>query len=64
MRITIHNDDEIVFESDGKTVLMPSDQAQRSFVFYALMGSLALLCRVPQIHEIPDDVADPGALAQ
>jgi len=64
MRITIHDDDGIVFDSDGKTVLMPIDQAQRSFVFYSLMGSLALLCRVPQMHELPDDTPKTGAVTQ
>lgn len=64
MRITIHDDDDLVFDSDGKTVLMPTDQVQRSFVFYALMGSLALLCQIPQMHDISDDVSDPGALTQ
>lgn len=62
MRITIQGDNGIVFEFDGKTVSMPTDQAQRSFVFYALMGSLAALCHVTQMHEIPDDA--PGGLKQ
>ncbi len=64
MRITIHDDENVVFESDGKTVLMPTDANQRSFVFYSLMGSLALLCQIPQMHEIPDDATDPGPLKQ
>lgn len=65
MRITIQNDaDGIVFESDGQTVSMPTDQAQRSFVFYSLMGSLALLCQIPQMHEIPDDAPETGAIKQ
>lgn len=64
MRITIHDDNDLVFESDGKTVSMPTDPTQRSFVFYALMGSLAALCHVPQMHEIPDDDPEPGFLKQ
>lgn len=65
MRITIHNDDDsIVFDSDGKTVSMPTDQAGRSFIFFSLMGSLALLCQIPQMHEIPDDEPEPGAVKQ
>ena len=64
MRITIHDENGLVFESDGKTVSMPTDQAGRSFVFYSLMGCLAVLCQVPQMHEIPDDVPEPGAMKQ
>lgn len=64
MRITIYDDENVVFESDGKTVSMPTDQAGRSFIFYALMGSLALLCQIPQMHEIPDEAPDPGAPKQ
>ena len=65
MRVTIHNDDDdIVFDSDGKTVSMPTDQAGRSFVFFSLMGSLAVLCQVPQMHEIPDNVPGPSPMKQ
>lgn len=64
MRITTHDDNDLVFESDGKTVSMPTDPIQRSFVFYALMGSLAVLCQVPQMHEITDVVPGPGPLTQ
>ncbi|MDP3600954.1 MAG: hypothetical protein Q8R85_07320 [Bosea sp. (in: a-proteobacteria)] len=64
MRITIQDDENVVFESDGKTVLMPTDPTQRSFVFYALMGSLAALCHIPQMHELPDDVAESETMKQ
>lgn len=62
MRITIQDDDGVVFEFDGKTVSMPTDQTQRSFAFYALMGSLAALCRVPQMNEVLDE--EPEAMKQ
>lgn len=54
MRITIQDENDVVFEFDGKTVSMPTDQAGRSFVFFSLMGSLAALCHVTQMHEIPE----------
>lgn len=64
MRITIQDDVDVVFDSDGKTVLMATDQAQRDFIFYALTASLAMLCRVTPLNEVPDDAPEPGQLKQ
>lgn len=65
MRITIENEDgSIAFDSDGKIVSMPTDQAGRSFIFHVLMGSLALLCQIPQMHELPENLPEAGALKQ
>ncbi len=64
MRITIQDDNDVVFDSDGKTVLMAADQEQRDFIFHALMGSLAMLCRVTPLDEVPDDAPEPGQLKQ
>ncbi|SIR60450.1 hypothetical protein [Bosea sp. TND4EK4] len=64
MRITIHDDNDVVFDSDGKTVLMATDEAQRSFIFEVLTASLAMLCRVTPSHEIPDYDPEPGQQKQ
>lgn len=64
MRITIQDDNDVVFDSDGTTVLMATDQAQRDFIFHTLMGSLAMLCRVTPLHELPDDARESGQLKQ
>lgn len=56
MRVTIRNgDSEVVFETDGKTVQMPMDEVQRSFIFYSLMGCLAILCQVKPMQELLED---------
>lgn len=60
MRITIQNESDVVFEFDGKTLTMPTDQIHRSFVFYALIGSLSALCNIPLVQEIPDE--EPGTV--
>lgn len=64
MRITIQDDNDVVFDSDGKTVLMATDEAQRRFIFEALTASLAMLCRVTPLHELPEDGPEPGRLKQ
>lgn len=64
MRITIQDDVDVVFDSDGKTVLMATDETQRRFIFEALTASLAMLCRVTPLHEVPDDAPEPGQLKQ
>lgn len=58
MRITIQNESDVVFEFDGTTLTMPTDQVHRSFVFYALMGSLSALCNIPQMQDVPDEAPE------
>lgn len=64
MKITIENDEEVVFQSDGHTVLISEDKIVRSFIFHALTGSLGILCGVPKMTELPDDEASAAGLSQ